>query len=93
MDEWINDPRNGSFPYTMNAFQTYDLYVEWYEYIINAHAILYWRYGAVPDTIIPDANYGYAQDVALSPYQVEFINTCQTGYTPGDAVITVCVLN
>ncbi|CAI2375785.1 unnamed protein product [Moneuplotes crassus] len=58
-----------NFAYTFNAFETYDLHIDWMEKTDGAHLRFYWDCGA-GKVIISSENYAIASDIGRSPLQV-----------------------
>jgi cysteine-rich repeat protein len=67
-----------SFSENLNAFQTYNFYVQYSEYTGNAAIILSWSTPSSALTTIPSTGYSVAADIDSSPYQITIV--CPFGY-------------
>ena len=61
---------NSYYTVTLNAFQTYAGYTQVTNGVGQSGNRLFWETSSVSQLIIPDDNYGYAEDIASSPYQI-----------------------
>lgn len=89
VSSWYNAHQTSLFTLTMNAFETYDMYLEWYDNTGSAILVLKWRQGTSSFMVIPEEIFAVAKDIQLSPYQIEVIANCPSGYTKGDGINSV----
>ncbi|CAI2363969.1 unnamed protein product [Moneuplotes crassus] len=87
----INKASSTSFDYNFNAFETYDLKIDWKNLAGPGVIKLYWQ--CVGDKIIiPPKNYGYAEDLGASLLQVSVVCPEKYEQTPSttDQCRTIC---
>ncbi|CAI2369382.1 unnamed protein product [Moneuplotes crassus] len=70
-----------NFSYNFNAFETYDLEIDWKDKTEGAKLKLYWNFGS-GKTLIPTENYAATVDVDTSPLQVSAVCPDKYEQTP-----------